>query len=81
MYYKAIEIHEKAGTTGALGYAILLEQMGNMYCQLDRLNEAEPIYKRSLGAIENSLDAAHPDLVRIKNAYYSILARQGKQTA
>jgi tetratricopeptide (TPR) repeat protein len=80
MYHKAVEIHEKAGTTGALGYAILLEQMGSMYWQLGRLNEAEPIYKRSLGVIENSLDAAHPDLVRIKNAYYSILADQGKQT-
>lgn len=73
LFKKVLKINEAAETTDRVDFAVALGNLASLYRLQGRLTEAEPLYKRSLGIYERSLGHTHPDVVGIRNAYYSLL--------
>lgn len=52
--------------------------LGGVYVEAGKLEDAEKIYREVLGLRERTLDAEHPLLTRSRAALADVLARRGK---
>lgn len=62
-YLKACAQYEQAGDTDNRNFAVVLENLANLYRDQDRfdIHQAEPLYKRALAIREKTLGSEHPD--------------------
>jgi TonB family protein len=72
LYQKAIAIEEKTkGHERELARG--LYELGGMYSQCNKLNEAEPVLKRAVDIEDNQLNSNDPESANILKAYASLL--------
>lgn len=62
-YRAAIDRLERLGQGETVGYAIALDNLGNLYMESRRLAEAEPVRLRAIEIFRKSLPPAHPHIV------------------
>ena len=82
-YAKAEQHYEDAVSEGEdepdeLRLAESLNGLGVTYREQGRYTEAEPLLKRALSIKENTLDAAHPDVVQSLNNLARLYLDQGR---
>lgn len=75
---RAIKIHQKAERRDMPYYATVLTNLGILYTNTGRYDEAEPLFEKAKFVQEQSLRPDHPDIALRMHATAALLQAQGK---
>ena len=77
---RAIKIHQKAERRDMPYYATVLTNLGILYTNGGRYDEAEPLFEKAKFVQEQSLRPGHPDIALRMHATAALLQGQGKNS-
>ena len=76
LFRQALEIHEKTIGTAHPGYAIDLNNLGQLLRAMGQFDEAEPLYVEALGILRAKLGPDHPNTKKAEAYYAAFLAER-----
>jgi len=77
MYQRALQGYEKAWGPGHTSILITVNNLGNLYADQGKLDEAEEMYRRALQSYENTYNLEHTSVRNALSGRYEIYCRRG----